>query len=312
MPTTYTETPDNFNEIGTFVEKEINGIKKIFYLAQRVIFYDACSFQKHSHLPDKEIKVLMNYYKIHGTVVFITKCILMELASDRHSLAEEYIAFIKKLAEAEIKVVIFNEEYTYDILSECFSTNERINEYLSWAVRMVKSPVSTITETLKNDEKLTAEVLEGKNLRQSDIYRRFFATVRENKEHADNLGEELIAICVHILSHLPGIVDGKICVLTDDKGAASKIDSAVKRTNVQNRGAKIILFSTPKVVQHMFQEQIEISENEMVNIISQGTSGNIVVMGTTAYDFDINVSISMPSEALVGKIMEPNGINIIF
>ena len=23
---------------------------------------------------DKEIKVLMNYYKIHGTVVFITKC----------------------------------------------------------------------------------------------------------------------------------------------------------------------------------------------------------------------------------------------
>ena len=69
------------------------------------------------------------------------------------------------------------------------------------------------------------------------------------------------------------------------------------------------MFSTPKVVQHMFQEQIEISENEMVNIISQGTSGN---MGTTAYDFDINVSISMPSEALVGKIMEPNGINIIF
>ena len=44
------------------------------------------------------------------------------------------------------------------------------------------------------------------------------------------------------------------------------------------------MFSTPKVVQHMFQEQIEISENEMINIISQGTSGNIVVMGTTAYD----------------------------
>ena len=38
MPTTYMETPDNFNEIGTFVEKEINGIKKIFYLAQRVNF----------------------------------------------------------------------------------------------------------------------------------------------------------------------------------------------------------------------------------------------------------------------------------
>ena len=92
MPTTYTETPDNFNEIGTFVEKEINGIKKIFYLAQRVIFYDACSFQRHSHLPDKEIKVLMNYYKIHGTVVFITKCILMELAFRDKYMEQWYLS----------------------------------------------------------------------------------------------------------------------------------------------------------------------------------------------------------------------------
>ena len=52
-------------------------------------------FKRHSHLPDKEIKVLMNYYKIHGTVVFITKCIFDGATSDRHSLAEEYIAFIK-------------------------------------------------------------------------------------------------------------------------------------------------------------------------------------------------------------------------
>lgn len=66
------------------------------------------------------------------------------------------------MAEAEIKVVIFNEEYTYDILLECFSTNERINEYLSWAVRMVKSPVSTITETLKMTRNLQQKCLKGK------------------------------------------------------------------------------------------------------------------------------------------------------
>ena len=36
MPTTYTETPDNFNEIGTFVEKEINGIKRLFHHRQKV------------------------------------------------------------------------------------------------------------------------------------------------------------------------------------------------------------------------------------------------------------------------------------
>lgn len=312
MAAAYTEIPDNFSEIDPFVETEIISIKRIFYSAERVVFYDACSFQRHSHLADNEKHILINYYKAHGTVIFITVCILMELAADRHRLTEEYMKFMKEMADAGIKIVIFHEEYTYDILLECFSTNERINEYLTWAVRTAKSPVGTIEETLKRDKKLAAEVIEGKNLKQSDVYHRFFAAVRENKEHDDNLGEELIAVCVHILSSLPGIFDGKICVITDDKGAAGKIDSVLKRTNAQNRGARIILFSTPKLVQHMFQEQIEISEEEMVNMISLGTSGYIVVMGTTAYDLKVNDKISMTSRDLVQKIMEPNGINIVF
>lgn len=62
----------------------------------------------------------------------------------------------------------------------------------------------------------------------------------------------------------------------------------------------------------MFQEQVEISEDEMVTILSQGASGKIVVMGITAYDFDVNRSISMTSRELAHKIMEPNGILIVF
>ena len=312
MATAYTETPSNLSEIMPFIVTDIKVIKNLFYSADRVIFYDACSFQRHSHLANREKSILIRYYNAHATTVFITRCILMELASDRGILAEEFIEFIKVMSENEIKVVLFDEEYIYDILSECFSVNEKINAYLLWAVRMCKSPTSTITETLKENTKLMAEVLEGKNLQQSDVYDRFFTAVRGNKEHDDNLGEELIAICVHILSHLPGVYDGKLCVMTDDKGAVAKIDSVMKKTDVRNRGVKIALFSTPKLVQHMFQEQVEISEDEMVTILSQGASGKIVVMGITAYDFDVNRSISMTSRELAHKIMEPNGILIVF
>ncbi len=312
MATAYTETPNNLNEIMPFIVTDINTIKNLFYSADRVIFYDACSFQRHSHLANRERSILIRYYNAHATTIFITRCILMELASDRGILAEKFIEFIKVMSENEIKVVLFGEEYIYDILSECFSVNEKINAYLLWAVRMCKSPTSTITETLKENTKLMAEVLEGKNLQQSDVYNRFFTAVRGNKEHDDNLGEELIAICVHILSHLPGVYDGKLCVMTDDKGAAAKIDSVMKKTDVRNRGVKIVLFSTPKLVQHMFQEQVEISEDEMAAILSQGASGKIVVMGITAYDFDVNRSISMTSKELAHKIMEPNGILIVF
>lgn len=154
----------------------------------------------------------------------------MELTSDSHNMAKAYVDMIKGFYDAGLAVVIFNEEYIFDILSECFSTNERTNDYLVWAVRTVKSPISTIEDTLKANQKLYSEVIEGKNLRQSDLYTRFFTAVRGNKEHDDNLGEELIAICVHILSHMTGVKDGKLCIMTDDKGAAGK-DFYVRRGN---------------------------------------------------------------------------------
>ena len=138
MATTYTENPGNFCEIEVFVETEIKEIKSIFFSAERVFFYDACSFQRHSNLPDKEKRILINYFKERGIVIFITRCILMELASDKHRLTDKYIEFFKGLCSIGIKVVIYNEEYTYDILSECFSTNEKVNEYLMWAVKTVK------------------------------------------------------------------------------------------------------------------------------------------------------------------------------
>ena len=181
-----------------------------------------------------------------------------------------------------------------------------------WAVRMVYSPVSTIADTLGADSKLNSEVYEGKSLKASDLYSRFFSAVRGNKEREDNLGEELLAICVHILSNLPGVADGKLCVLTDDKGAAGKIDSAMKKTNRGNRGSKIIIFSTPKLVQYMFQEQIVMSEDEMVNILSQGVSGNIGIMGITDFDLEVDTKISLSCRDLAHKIMEPNGIKIVF
>lgn len=312
MATIYTEIPNNFNDIKPFVKSDVKEIINIFFHAERIVFYDACSFQRHSNLEDKERSTLINYFKKHGSIICITRCVLMELSSDFHKLAEEQINFIKSINEAGITVVIFNEEYPYNILSECFSTNEKINEYLVWAVRNVISPVSTIQETLKKDAKLYSEIVEAKNIKQSSLYNNFFKKARKNKEHGDNLGEELIAICVQILSYLPGVADGKLCVLTDDKGAAGKIDNAMKRIKLQYRGAKIILFSTPKLIQHMFQEKIIISEAEMIKLISNGSSGNIVVMGTTVYDLHVNDKISMSSVELVKKIMEPNGINIVF
>ena len=106
--------------------------------------------------------------------------------------------------------------------------------------------------------------------------------------------------------------DVKICMITDDKGAAAKTDSLMKKTNLQYQGAKIIIFSTPKMVQYMYEEQMGLNITDLVEMLSQGVNGNVVVKGTTAYDLEINDEIAMTCEELAYKIAEPNGINIIF
>lgn len=312
MASTYTETPENICVLQDEIITVLSEIKTTFFTAKKVLFYDACSFQRHANLRNVEQQILICYYAERGIAVFITRCILMELASDRHRLAEAYIEFIEAMHGAGVKVVLYDEECTYAILAECFSSHEVINDYLSWSVRMLKSPVSTIEEVFRMNPSLKSEVVGGRNSRSSDLYQRFFRAVREKKEHHDNLGEELISICVHILSYLPGVEDGKLCILTDDKGAACKIDAITRRTNVHNRGAKIMLFSTPKLLQYMYEEQVGMTEEAMVSIISQGISGNVTVMGITAFDLEVNEKISMTSRDLVQMIRNPNGIKIVF
>ena len=114
-----------------------------------------------------------------------------------------------------------------DIMESCFSSRQQVNNYLIWAIRMINSPVSTIAKTLLEDEGLR-NIVEEKSKNTQDFYTRFFSGVRKNKETGDNLGEEMLAVCLHVLVKLPE-EEGKFCVITDDKGAAGKIDASFRR-----------------------------------------------------------------------------------
>jgi hypothetical protein len=53
------------------------------------------------------------------------------------------------------------------------------------------------------------------------------------QEHAK---QDKSAKILHVLSYLPGVKDGKLCVVMEDKEAAAKIGSLINRTNKQYRG----------------------------------------------------------------------------
>lgn len=46
--------------------------------------------------------------------------------------------------------------------------------------------------------------------------------------------EEMLAVCLHVLVKLPE-EEGKFFVITDDKGAAGKIDASFRRVNRRYR-----------------------------------------------------------------------------
>ena len=113
--------------------------------------------------------------------------------------------------------------FAFTLASNTCSQTTNIED---WILRLLFS--GRLHKFVEN-KALRAKVLEGKNANSSQIYKDFFSSVRKNKEEKDNMGEELLAVCLHVLSHLPGEADGKFCVITDDKGAAGKIDDLFKK-----------------------------------------------------------------------------------
>lgn len=310
MTVSYTDTPHNIAEIIPYVSIEKDRIIKEILEKPKCYFYDTCSFRRHANLDDTHADYFLKYIKNQNAIVVITRCILMELASYSGILNHEYLEYCKRISDAGITVLLIYEEDLFSVMEVCFGTNATINNYLCWAVRTIKGAVSTITETLEKNADINNEVIKGRNLDNSGVYKRFFEAVRANKESDDNLGEEMLAICLHILSHMPGEDDGKFCVITDDKGAASKIDAMFKKTAKQYSGKTIGIFSTPKLVQILYREKILLDREHLREIISAGTDGNIVVLGMLIYDIRAK-DISLNKEELTDLIMQPNGINII-
>lgn len=307
----YTEVPQNIADILPYIQLDKSSIVSEIYAHRKCIFYDTCSFRRHANMKSSVTKKLLKYFQDEDGILVITRCILMELASHSGVLHQKYIDYIKLCAESGLTVLLIYEEDVVGVLEECFSTNAVINRYLCWTLRLMRLPVSTITDTLEQEEALYDAVIRGKNLERGGLFADFFTKVRKNKESGDNLGEELLAICLHLLSYLPGEEDGKFCMITDDKGAAGKIDALFQKTDKKYRGKKIILYSTPKLAQILYRENLLQEKDEIETMLKAGTEGNVVVLGTCIYDIRNRV-ITMPGEEMAELMMEPNGIHIVF
>jgi len=283
MDKTYVETPTNFEEIAAYAITDKETIVKEIITAQKLFFYDTCSFRSHM-MCEKREEILAFIARLNGVVV-ITRLILMELLSGDSVLWKEHIAYIKQLHDMDIKVIIMYEEDVFHVLDTYYSSVKAINKKLRLAVNNVKTADSAMDRYIEEDKNLRKALWEENEKQSRTLASTFFKKMRSSKTSEDSLGEEVVAVCVHMLSNISETGDYKYTFLTDDKGAVRKFSRIIDNVERHAGHSMIACMTTPKLAYRMVKAGMIDSKEAIQGILKCcATEGHVTVMASQTYE----------------------------
>ncbi len=268
MEKVYIDTPHNFQEIAEYVITDAEDIEKNIIMADKCYFYDTCSFRNHMMV--SECRLIFDYIKLTSGIVIITRTILMELCSNDGCLWREHIEYIKNMYQAGIKICLIYEEDIFGSLHVFCADIKEINKWLSFAVRCAKNKVGKIEEIVEHDSVLKQALFAGMECKDSSLARRLFTQLRSSKASQDNMGEELLAVCVHWLSRMRHHTEYKYCIFTDDKKAIPTLGKVIRNVKEYSGCNSIAVCTTVKLCALLRKSEIVENEAQIVNILSSG------------------------------------------
>lgn len=274
MAERYTDTPYNFTEIVPYIITDVSIVGRKIILAKKCYFYDTCSFRNHMRISDAGL--IFKYIKDTGGIVVLTRTVLMELCSGDGRLWEEHVEYIRNLYLAGITVLVIYEEDLFEVLHTYCSDAVLINQWLSYAVKNAKSKVGSIEQAIGQDLKLKKALLESRECKDSKLAERVFQAARRKKEPEDNLGEEMLAICVHWLSHMRESAAYKYIIFSDDKKAMGTFAKVIRNAREYLGQDMISVFTTPKLCYQMKVHGVLEVKEQVINILSSGNTGDMI------------------------------------
>lgn len=290
------DIPDNWEELKLYVITEQSDVVRYILSATKCFFYDTCAFWNHMCISDPS--PIFEYIKSQKGVVILTKMILIELCSGNQKLWKEHIEYVKKMKQCGIIVLVIAEEDIFTVLCSCYSGIAQVNQMFSNAIKHTKSKMGSI------------EVLSNCSARDRFLAKRFFEEVRKSKTPRDNLGEELLAVCLHMLANIPSEEGYKYIVLTDDY-AAIEILGKVKENVEKHIGRRCISgVTTAKLCWLMINNGISLEEINVKEIISSGRIDNqLRVYSSEQYELSPSEKI-MTTEEFAKKILNDRGMKV--
>lgn len=308
MKVSSVDVPDNWSELAPYVITNQEDVVRHIISAEKCFFYDTCAFWNHINIP--EPSPIFDYIRTQKGIVILTKMILMELCSDDQKLWEEHIKYVQKMKQCGIIVLVIAEEDVFKVLFSCYSGIVQVNQMLSNAIKYTKSKTGSVEEVLQKNIALRKEILSPLGSKDSSLAERFFREARENKMPGDNMGEELLAICIHMLANLPEHGVYKYIVLTDDY-TALKLFGKVKENVEKYTGRRCVSgVTTAKLCWLMVNSGILLNKDRVKEIISSGHSDNqLRVYSSEQYELSPSEKI-MTIEEFSAKIVNESGVKI--
>lgn len=308
MSKRYREHPSNFSEIEEYVVSDKSEVVNLLFRGNNYFFYDTCSLLHHSKIPSTSY--LIQYYNSHNAMIIITRTVLMELTSNNFEIHQTQIEFIKDLAQSGIKILIFDEELVVDALQHMIDIrNEDANLLLGYAIKEVIKPKKAVHKIMNNiGIDMKVKILgnkPGTNL----LYEYFFQFARNQKVTADSLAEELVLICIIILTKIP--LGKKYIFVSDDLVIRPNVIDINTYTKKYHNVQAPYQLTTPTLVYKMFKNSIISSKEDMLAILNAAFNGNVNIYYVGETDIEQQ---SKPFEKieLVDRIITEEEFRIIY
>ena len=295
----YTVTPSNYTKIINYVSEYNEEVLRGIINAQHCYIMDTCSVEFYKK--DNRADLFAEFVEQTNGCIIIFRTVLMEMCGDRGILDQHHIEFLKKLSEAGVDVYVLYEENIFKILN-AYTQKSEIGKFLKNAVLCVKGPTGILNSFLSDNKDIMRQIVAPTTMFSEELFERFWTELRLVKEHRDNLGEVVCAICIHMLANMEDINKFKYIFATEDKRAISilaKVINNQRKYNTSSNKDLIGVSTSAKIIEEMYRAEILISKEDIESFYKPfNEQTRIKATVTKKYDIQLQeISLTVPEFA---------------
>lgn len=307
MAKKYQEVPSNFSSFESYIVSTKEEVVDAFAKAHKYFFYDTCSILHHSLSANRHS--IINYLKSKADIIIVTRTVLMELTANSFELHQVQIQYFRELYNSGFKVILFDEELIYSCLKDALSiSTEDANRLLGYAIKEVSISKTKTREVIEKMDKSSSNKLMGLNPGNKELFSAFFQYARTLKSQGDSIAEELILICIIVLTKIPM---GRYLFISDDmrmRAQVIKVNDYILKHHGRKEPYQL---TTASLIYKMYKDQAITKRDDMLEIMQAAFKGNVYVFFVGEYDIEQGYE-SFKCEDLIDRLINEKDFKIMY